>query len=196
MIKLAIPPALQTEFATVEAIWNTNAETRRVDALLLSWVKYEKQLRRLFSFVVFQHPGITAAKLDSVISAFAANRNLNPESFISGIKLLGVPSIPTLLGASHSQLWAEITRIKKYRNKIMHGQHSGQGITSAQLERDVVHIVNWIAALAQAADSAFGYDGLRRKTYVAAKSSAKIHVQAYPFSTAAELQAWLSTLRP
>lgn len=196
MLKLVIPSALQTEFATVEAIWGTSAETRRVDALLLSWVKYEKQLRRLFSFFVFQHPSITAAKLDSVISAFVANRNLNPESFISGINALGVTAIPKLLGASYAPLWTEIARIKKYRNKIMHGQHTGQGITSAQLERDVVHIVNWIAALAQAADSAFGYDGLRRNTYVAAKSSAKIHVQKYPFSTPAELQSWLSTLRP
>lgn len=196
MRKLVIPAALKTEFATVEAIWNTSAETRRVDALLLSWVKYEKQLRRLFSFFVFQHPNITEATLDSVIAAFAANRNLNPESFISGIKALGVTPLPKLLGSSHSQLWAGITRIKKYRNKIMHGQHTGQGITSAQLERDVVHIIKWISAVARASDTAFGYDGLKRKTYVAAKASANIHVQKYPFTTPRELKAWLATLKP
>jgi len=196
MRKLVIPEPLKTEFATVEAIWNTAAETRRVDALLLSWVKYEKQLRRLFSFFVFQHPNITVSTLDSVIAAFVANRNLNPETFISGIKALGVTPLPKLLGASYAPLWAEITRIKRYRNKIMHGQHSGQGITSAQLERDVGHIINWITSLAQAADAAFGYDGLRRRTYVAAKSTANIHVQNYPFSNAAQLKAWLSTLTP
>lgn len=194
MLKLVIPPALKTEFATVEAIWNTAAETRRVDTLLLSWVKYEKQLRRLFSFFVFQHPNITGTMLDTVIAAFAANRNLNPETFISGIKALGITPIHELLGPAHNGLWAEIVRIKKYRNKIMHGQHSGQNITSAQLERDVMHIVNWISTLAQASDAAFGYDGLKRKTYVAAKASANIHVQKYPFSTPAELKTWLATL--
>lgn len=196
MRKLIIPEALKTEFATVETIWGTTGETRRVDALVLSWVKYEKQLRRLFSFFVFQHPKIIESTLDAVISAFAANRNLYPETFIYGIKALGVTPLPKLIGTSYAQLWAEITRIKKHRNKIMHGQHTGQGIKSAQLERDVIHIINWISAVAQAADAAFGYDGLRRKTYVAAKASANLHVQNYPFSTPAELKTWFSTLVP
>ena len=196
MRQLIVPAALRTEFATVEAIWSSGAETRRVDALLLSWVKYEKQLRRLFSFFVFQHPKITEKSLNAVISAFAANRNLNPETFISGIKALGVTPLPKLLGPNYQQLWLEIMRIKKYRNKIMHGQHTGQSINSAQLERDVLHVINWISALAQAADATFGYDGLKRKTYVAAKSNANLHVQNYPFSSPSELKTWLSTLTP
>ena len=195
MRKLIIPEALRTEFATVEAIWNTDGETRRVDALVLSWVKYEKQLRRLFSFFVFQHPKITASTLDAVILAFAENRNLYPETFISGIKALGVTPLEKLLGSSHTQLWSEIKRIKKYRNKLMHGQLTGQGIKSPQLERDVIHIINWISAVAQASDAAFGYDGLRRNTYVAAKASANLHVQNYPFATPAELKTWLSNLK-
>ena len=51
MRKLVIPEALKVEFATVETLWNSDVETRRVDALALSWIKYEKQLRRLFSFL-------------------------------------------------------------------------------------------------------------------------------------------------
>ena len=195
MRKLTIPEALKTEFATVEAIWGTDGETRRVDALVLSWVKYEKQLRRLFSFFVFQHPKITASTLNAVISAFSDNCNLYPETFISGIKALGVTPLPKLLGGSHAQLWAEITRIKKYRNKLMHGQLTGQGITSAKLEQDIIHIINWIFAVAQAADEAFGYDGLRRNTYIAAKASANLHVQNYPFTTPTELKTWLSKLK-
>lgn len=194
MRKLVIPEALKVEFATVEAIWHTVGETRRVDSLLLSWVKYEKQLRRLFSFFVFQHPRITKAELDDVIAAFAVNRNLNPETFIAGMNALGVPPLSKLLGVAYPTLWAEIKRIKKYRNKIMHGQNTGQGITSAQLERDVIHIISWISRVAEEADAAFGYDGLRRNTYIAAKSSANLHVQKYPFSTPSELRKWLSSL--
>jgi hypothetical protein len=196
MRNLDIPPALKVEFATVEAVWYSGAETRRVDALLLSWVKYEKQLRRLFSFFVFQHPKITADKIDSIISAFAANRNLKPETFISGIKSLGLTPLPKLLGDSHTKLWPEITRIKKYRNKIMHGQHTGQGITSSQLEQDVIILINWISSLAQAAHDAYGYDGVKRNTYVAAKQRATLSVEKYPFSTPAELKNWLATLKP
>lgn len=196
MHKLVIPEALKVEFATVEAIWHTAGETRRVDSLVLSWVKYEKQLRRLFSFFVFQHPKITADKLDEVIAAFAENSKLYPESFISGIEKLGVTPLQKLMGDTYTRLWPEITRIKKYRNKIMHGQHTGQNIQSAQLEKDVIYLINWISSLAQAADGAFGYDGLRRKTYVAAKTSANVPVQQYPFSNPTELKKWLSTLKP
>src|SRR5256885_10178325 len=83
MRKLVIPEALKVEFATVETLWNSDAETRRVDALALSWIKYEKQLRRLFSFFVYQHAKITKDRLDAVIAAFAENHNLYPETFIS-----------------------------------------------------------------------------------------------------------------
>ncbi len=196
MRKLTIPKALQPEFATVEAIWNTTGKTRRVDALVLSWVKYEKQLRRLFSFFVYQHPKITETTLDYVIEAFVVNRNLNPETFITGIKELGVTPLPTLLGSTYIKLWPEIKRIKKYRNKIMHGQITGQGLTSVKIERDVIFIINWIATLADKANAAYGYDGLRRNTYVAAKSSANIHVKNYPFETTSELKEWLSNLAP
>ena len=131
-----------------------------------------------------------------MITAFAENRNLYPETFISGIKRLGVTPLPKQLGDSYTKLWPEITRIKKYRNKIMHGQLTGQGIKSAQFERDVIYLVVWISAVARAADDAFGYDGLRRNTYVAAKASARLSVQSYPFSTPTELKTWLSTLKP
>ena len=195
MLKLIIPEALKVEFATVEAIWYSDGETRRVDSLVLSWVKYEKQLRRLFSFFVYQHPKINADKLDEVMAVFAEKSNLYPESFISGIEKLGVTPIQKLMGENYTKLWPEITRIKKYRNKIIHGQHAGQNIQSVQLESDVNHIINWISSLAEAADSAFGYDGLKRRTYVAAKASANVSVQLYPFSNPTELKKWLSSLK-
>ena len=188
MRKLVIPEALKVEFATVEVIWHTTGKTRRVDSLVLSWVKYEKQLRRLFSFFVFQHPKITADKLDEVIAAFAENNKLYPETFISGIEKLGVTPLHKLMGDNYTKLWPEISRIKRYRNKIMHGQHTGQNIQSAQLERDVIHLINWISSLAQVADAEFGYDGLRRKTYIAAKTCANVPVQQYPFSNPTELK--------
>jgi hypothetical protein len=194
MLKLAIPAQLQEEFATVETLWHSTGKTRRVDALMLSWVKYEKQLRRLFCFFVFQHPRISADKIDQVIAVLAENRKLYPETFIAGIKALGVTSVPDLLGPRHAELSREISRIKKYRNKLMHGQITGQGIKSPQLERDVLWIVEWVGCLANAADSTFGYDGLKRNTYSVARSAAKIPVSEYPFATPAELKVWLSDL--
>lgn len=194
MRKLPISDAMRMEFATIERIWTSTARTRRVDALILSWVKYEKQLRRLFSFFVFQHPRITRGELDAVIATFADNSRLYPETFISGMKALGVTPLPKLLHGKYKSLWREVKRIKSYRNKLIHGQLTGKAITSQQLEQDVIYIIKWISALAVEADQAFGYDGLRRNTYIAAKSTANIQVKKYPFTKPNELKIWLSRL--
>lgn len=194
MLKLNIPPALQQEFATVEALWHSSAETKRVDSLLLSWVKYEKQLRRLFCFLVYQHPKITANTINSVIAVLAKNNDLYPETFIRGIAALGVKPVPALVGQQHAQLAADVQRIKKYRNKLMHGQATGQSIQSVQLERDVKHLIAWIEALASGADAEFGYDGLRRKTFREAKSNPNIAVANFPFTTNADFSTWLKRI--
>jgi hypothetical protein len=93
MRKLIIPIALKQEFATVEALWNSRGATRRVDALVISSVKYEKQLSRLFCFLVYQHPKVSSDNVDAVIAVLVQNRDLYPETFIKGIKELGVVSV-------------------------------------------------------------------------------------------------------
>jgi hypothetical protein len=194
MLKLHIPPALTQEFATVEALWQSGAETRRVDSLLLSWVKYEKQLRRLFCFLVYQHPSVTAFTINAMITTMAQKNNLYPHAFIKGIKALGVTPVPNLVGTNYAALAADIARIKGYRNKLMHGQATGLSVQSAQLERDVRSLVEWVAALALGANTAFGYDGLRRKTFREAKAAANIAVTNFPFTSNASFGTWLQTL--
>jgi len=194
MRKLAIPELLKQEFATVEAVWNSAAETRRVDALILSWTKYEKQLRRLFCFLIYQHPKINAEQVKKVIDILAENRYLYPHTFIDGIKKLGVASVPDLLAGRYQELSPEITRIREYRNKLIHGQITGQSIKSERLESDVILIVDWITTLANAAQTKFGYDGLRRNTFLNAKKTSGIAVAKYPFNSVAELRNWLNTL--
>jgi len=194
MRKLVISPRLQQEFATVEALWHSSAETRRVDSLILAWVKYEKQLRRLFCFLVFQHPHITSDKIDSVIAAMARNRSLYPRTFILGIAELKVDPIPALIGGKYPVLRSEIEKVKRYRDKLIHGQITGLNVSSPQLEGGVVAIVEWISSLAEAAEMRWGYDGLRRNTYRSAKSVAQINVAEYPFKTVAEFEQWLAAV--
>lgn len=190
MRKLTIPPKLADEFLTVEMIWHSSGSTRRVDALLLSWIKFEKQLRKLFCFLVYQHPDITRVNITDIMAAMAGNRDLNPSTLQDCIAALGVTPVPTLVGGNHGLLKKELARIKKYRNKLMHGQISGQGIKSVQLERDVLLIIDWMSNLADGSDQQFGYDGLRRDTFQQAKK-AKVVVQNFPFHDAATFDAWL-----
>jgi len=194
MMKLEIPASLQQEFFTVHALWQLTAPTRGVDMLLLSWIKYEKQLRRLFCYLIFQHPNIKEAVLTEAIAVLVSNRLLTPETFTRGIAALGVPAVPDLVGPRYAVLEPQMLRIKRYRNKIAHGQVSGQGITSRQLERDVLWILDWMECLAVGASAAVGYDGIGRNTFRRAKASPKIVVNAYPFSTPAELKTWLGVV--
>jgi hypothetical protein len=191
MVNLNIPQPLKEEFATIEALWRSDAKTRGVDSLLLSWVKYEKQIRRLFCFLVYQHPSMTGTTINSVVTKIAQNRALNPEKFMQGIRALGVTPVPTLVGTIHPQLAIEIKRIKGIRNKLMHGQVTGLAIKQSQLQRDVQWLVQWIAALASGADAAFGYDGLRRNTFRVAKANANVAVAVYPFSSPGTFDKWL-----
>ena len=85
MQQLRLPPLLLQEFATIAALWDCGAETRRVDAFLLAWVKYEKQLRRLFCYLVYQHPEITTSTIKHIMLAMADNNRLYPQTFINGI---------------------------------------------------------------------------------------------------------------
>lgn len=75
-----------------------------------------------------------------------------------------------------------------------YGQATGQSIQSVQLERDVMHIISWVEALAAGADATFGYDGLRRNTFREAKSNPNIAVAAFPFNTNAAFETWLKAV--
>ncbi|WOB06898.1 hypothetical protein [Piscinibacter gummiphilus] len=191
MKALELPEALAQEFATVVAVWSSGGTTRRVDALLLSWVKYEKQLRRLFCFLVYQHPKISEQQVEGLVAVLVENRNLKPETFVKAIDALKVDSVATIVGEHYTRLQKEVRRIKQYRNKLMHGQISGQRITSRQIEQDVKILIEWVAALAAGSQARFGYDGIGRNTYRAAKAKADIAVTDYPFTNVAEFKAWL-----
>lgn len=188
---LSISARLEEEFETVVAVWNSCGETKRVDCLLLSWIKYEKQLRRLFCFLVYQHPDVDEDRISEIVDVLADNGNLYPHTHIAAIKALGVKSVAELLGGRHEALAASMTDIKKIRNKLMHGLVTGKSIPSPQLERHVRSIIQWVEALADAAHSEFGYDGLGRNTFSKAKK-ASVVVGDYPFKDAATFEDWLN----
>lgn len=191
MKTLTITPKLSQEFETIEAIWSSKAKTRRVDSLILSWVKYEKQLRRLFCFLVFQQPKLDKKQIEDFIQVLADNRDLYPETFIYAISALGAFPIQSLLGEEYNRLWSGVMRIQKYRNKLMHGQMTGQALQSPQIETDVILLIEWISRLADAACATYGYDGLSRNTKHLAKTINSVHLTQFPFSTAQEFETWL-----
>jgi hypothetical protein len=194
MRALNIPRALQEELATVVAVWESGGATTAVDALILTWVKYEKQLRRLFAFLVFQHPEIDKTSIMHAIAIIAANSKLNPQTLTKAINALKAVSIEALVGESHGKLTTEIDRIKGIRNKLVHGQITGKNLTTHHIQSDVCLLIDWITALAAGSKDKFGYDGLSRNTFVKAKAANVVQVSMYPFLNTTEFAIWLNKI--
>jgi hypothetical protein len=181
------------EFVTVDAVLASGATTRRTDALVLTWVKVEKQLRRLFSYLVYQNPAFSKTDESALVEVFVANRRLNWESFIKCIDSHGRISVRQLIGAEYEESLKNLKRIRDYRNKILHGQITGQRLKSQQLERDIGFLRTWIEKLAAAADEQLGYDGIGRNTFNKARLGRGPANMSYPFATIEGFQSWLTS---
>lgn len=159
---------------------------------MLSWVKVEKQLRRLFSYLVYQNPAFSKTDQAALVAVFVAHKRLYWESFIRCIDAHGPVTVKQLIGASYEEYIAGLSRVRDYRNKILHGQITGQNLTSRQLEADVTFLRGWIERLAAAAHARLGYDGIGRNTFHKAKVGESKVGAIYPFSTVAGFKKWLA----
>lgn len=188
---IRVSDALATEFITVDAVLATRGTTRCVDAFALTWIKAEKQLRRLFCFLLFQSQHVSEANRQEYEAVIVQNRDLYFDSFITCLNALSPKSLRDLVGSDYDEFIKHIHRMRDYRRKLLHGQITGQGITSRQLQDDIGLLRTWIQAVARVCQREFGYDGVGRNTYRKAKSIAPSVVAKYPFSTAAEFKDWL-----
>lgn len=153
------------EFETVDLIIGSNAETLGIDAFALSLIKAERQIRKLFTFLVFQSPNFDCSHIGELRETLAGNGGVYFKGFIDGINALSKHSVKDLVGEKHDSLLARLEEATLYRNKIFHGQ-----LTSHYLEREdlmalVADIREWCELLAASADSKFGYDGFRRDSF-------------------------------
>lgn len=187
------PKELEAEFATIRLIADSTAVTRGVDSLLLAWIKYEKQSRKLFTYLIYQNSAVHASDIPDIVEALVKNRKLYPETFLAQVEALSGTPLSKIIGAHFGALEVEIARIKKYRNKLAHGQSSGLSLTTTQLLADVDHLATWMSALGKGAQSIIGYDGIGRDSFAHAKSTTK-RLQAFPFQTIPELTAWIGSL--
>ena len=163
-----------------------------MDALALAWIKMEKQFRRLFCYLVFQSPDISDTNLDEYVAVLVANRNLYSDSFIRGFDALCPTSLRKLVGDGYDDYLREIERIKRYRNKLLHGQITGVKIKSPQLEKDIKLLRQWVCVVAESCSAAVGYDGFDRNTFRKAKSAERFVVAKYPFTNPRTFEKWLA----
>jgi hypothetical protein len=147
------------EFATVDLVRNSTAETRGVDAFCLAWIKYERQARKLCSFLLFQASTIQAGDAPQLRAALHAKTDTTHAKFRSAIQSLGGIKLKDEFGARYHVLEHNLDQAFRARNKIFHGQQTGQGLKRERLVELVDYIKEWCKLLADAAMQKFGYDG-------------------------------------
>jgi hypothetical protein len=153
------------EFATVDAVLQCEAATCGVDAFALSVIKAERQMRKLFTFLVFQAPAFRLADVPHLRKALSDNRKVYLDGFIKGWDALYPSPVSSLVGKEYQRLWSRLDEATRHRNKIFHGQLTNDKLSKPKLLDYVSDVRNWCSRLAQGAESEVGYDGFGRNSF-------------------------------
>ncbi|MBY0570078.1 MAG: hypothetical protein K2P61_02215 [Burkholderiaceae bacterium] len=154
-----------TEFETVDLIVLSKIETRGVDSFALSLIKAERQLRKLFTHLVFQFPCFTDADVPILRKTLASNRKVYFEGFEKGINNLAPVTVEKLIGPKYAELRPRLAEAIAHRNKIFHGQLTEKNLSRDELLAFVSDIRSWCILLGTGATECFGYDGLERNSF-------------------------------
>ena len=157
--------AFELEFATVNIVQESGAVTAQTDAYVLSWVKLEKQCRKLFSFIVFQLPVFDSSHVHDIIKVISENRNLYWWNFIRGFDLLYQVKLSEIIGPNYDDSLRQIKHIEKVRHKVLHGQLTGDDVNADELIEYIQAIRGWCFQVAQHMFSEIGYDGFSRPSF-------------------------------
>jgi hypothetical protein len=74
----------EAEFKTVDLIMQSSAKTRGVDAFALALIKAERQIRKLFTHLIYQFPCFGASNVRTLRETLAANRRVYFAGFVNG----------------------------------------------------------------------------------------------------------------
>lgn len=154
------------EFGTVELLINSEFETKGIDAFTISLLKAERQIRRIFTYLIYQHDqynGINdALELRKVLFE---NGQMYFENFIIGIDTIYQKSIEDLYGEDYCKDLEILKDLLKERNKIFHGQITNKFLSTEQLIERVGSIKKWCKNLSDKFTEEIGYDGFERNSY-------------------------------
>lgn len=154
-----------SEFATVDAVIGCSAETSGVDAFALSVIKAERQIRKLFTHLVFQSPAFGPADAPTLRKALFDSKGVYFEGFIAGWDALYPRPMSDLVGQKYQSLLTRLNEATRYRNKIFHGQLTSTNLGKADLLEYVADIRSWCSQLAASAQAEVGYDGFGRNSF-------------------------------
>jgi hypothetical protein len=160
-----VTAAHKAEFRTVDLILESDAATLAVDAFVLSWIKAERQLRRLVTHLVFQSASFSYRDVDALRRTLWNSKRVYFEGFEKGFESLYPRSLRDLIGPEYHQIRSRLVMAGQHRNKIFHGQLTSESLSRASLIEVVHNIREWCERLASSAQQEIGYDGFARNSF-------------------------------
>jgi hypothetical protein len=155
---------IDDEFSTIDTLLASEAQTRGVDTFALALIKAERQMRKLFTYLVFQSPAFSTRDIKALRNALAARR-LYFRDFISAWNKLYTRPLKEIVGPDYDRLRAVLDEAIEFRNKIFHGQLTTKYLSREDLIAYVAQIRCWCRALAAGSQLEIGYDGFERNSF-------------------------------
>jgi len=157
----------KSEFETIEILVNSNAKTGRTDAFTIAFTKLEKQARRTFTYLIYQYPAFRLSHYKEILAIIASKRFLDFDNFIKGFDTIYPKSFETIIGSPlyTSFIKTDFPRIKNFRNKILHGQPTGENLSSDELKAEIDILKNWCSCVAESMMTEIYYDGLEWNSF-------------------------------
>lgn len=153
------------EFAVVDWLVQSDLETSGVDAFALALIKAERQIRRIFTYVVFQNEAFGRNDVAGLRDILGKNRRCYFEGFERGINATLQTPIEALVGGEYQQLRPLLDEAIEARNKIFHGQLTDRRLSQVDLLGYVAAVRRWCELLATGAAREIGYDGFERNSF-------------------------------
>lgn len=157
--------SVASEFAVIDRISESELPTRAVDAFALSIIKMERQLRRLFTYLIFQSEAFGLQDIEALRGVLSANGNVYFDGFEQGIDALCHTSVAQLVGPDYDVLRPVLRDAGLVRNKIFHGQLTDKCLQREDLAEFSNDIRRWCELLARNAQLELGYDGFARHSF-------------------------------
>jgi len=198
--------SLSREFENIDVLLNNQTETTGVDCFSLAVIKLERQMRRLFTYSLFQFPCFTDSDIPVLRKALVDQRRAYFEGFIYGMDALHPQPVSQFIGADYAVLFPIVCQATDYRNKIFHGQLTPNKLKTADLLYIVKAIRDWCRLLGDSTEHYFGYSGFTSSFRKASESAfcpaTKIHFQSFKsvsvflLSTSSAVNRGLTTMLP
>ena len=182
------------EFGTVNILLESEFETRGVDSFIISLIKVERQIRRIFTFLIYQDDHFDDyVDVNELRKILADNGKLYFENFVNGIDKILEKSIREIYGVDYDSDLELLKEYTKDRNKIFHGQLTKSGLSREDLIERVDVMKKWSERISMTFTKEIGYDGFGRNSY--RKSAIKVNLdESVDFSSLSKYEDFLKTI--